>query len=47
LPFGGTKQARNSHRETAISAIDFFTEWKTPYIEDSEMLQRAQIDNAQ
>lgn len=45
LPFGGTKQTGNGHREAAISAIDFFTEWKTLYIDYSDKLQRAQIDN--
>ncbi|HEY2460498.1 MAG TPA: aldehyde dehydrogenase family protein [Candidatus Acidoferrum sp.] len=45
LPFGGTKQTGNGHREAAISAIDFFTEWKTLYIDYSDRLQRAQIDN--
>ena len=29
LPFGGTKQTGNGHREAAIAAIDFFSEWKT------------------
>jgi acyl-CoA reductase-like NAD-dependent aldehyde dehydrogenase len=46
LPFGGTKQTGNGHREAAIAAIDFFTEWKTLYIDYSDRLQRAQIDNA-
>jgi len=46
LPFGGTKQTGNGHREAAIAAIDFFTEWKTMYIDYSDKLQRAQIDNA-
>src|SRR5216117_506473 len=45
LPFGGTKQTGNGHREAAIAAIDFFTEWKTVYIDYSDKLQRAQIDN--
>jgi aldehyde dehydrogenase (NAD+) len=45
LPFGGTKQTGNGHREAAISAIDFFTEWKSIYIDYSDELQRAQIDN--
>ncbi len=45
LPFGGTKQTGNGHREAAIAAIDFFTEWKTLYIDYSDRLQRAQIDN--
>ena len=46
LPFGGTKQTGNGHREAAIAAIDFFTEWKSVYIDYSDKLQRAQIDNA-
>jgi alpha-ketoglutaric semialdehyde dehydrogenase len=45
LPFGGTKQTGNGHREAAIAAIDFFTEWKTVYVDYSDKLQRAQIDN--
>src|SRR5690242_6990111 len=45
LPFGGIKQTGNGHREAAIAAIDFFTEWKTLYIDYSDKLQRAQIDN--
>jgi aldehyde dehydrogenase (NAD+) len=45
LPFGGTKQTGNGHREAAIAAIDFFTEWKSLYIDYSDTLQRAQIDN--
>ena len=45
LPFGGTKQTGNGHREAAIAAIDFFTEWKTIYVDYSDKLQRAQIDN--
>jgi aldehyde dehydrogenase (NAD+) len=45
MPFGGTKQTGNGHREAAIAAIDFYTEWKTLYIDYSDKLQRAQIDN--
>jgi alpha-ketoglutaric semialdehyde dehydrogenase len=45
LPFGGTKQTGNGHREAAVAAIDFFTEWKSVYIDYSDKLQRAQIDN--
>jgi acyl-CoA reductase-like NAD-dependent aldehyde dehydrogenase len=47
LPFGGTKQTGNGHREAAIAVIDFFTEWKSLYIDYSDKLQRAQIDNAE
>jgi acyl-CoA reductase-like NAD-dependent aldehyde dehydrogenase len=45
LPFGGTKQTGNGHREAAVAAIDFFTEWKSVYIDYSDKLQRAQVDN--
>ncbi len=45
LPFGGTKQTGNGHREAAVAATDFFTEWKSVYIDYSDKLQRAQIDN--
>jgi alpha-ketoglutaric semialdehyde dehydrogenase len=45
LPFGGTKQTGNGHREAAVAAIEFFTEWKSVYIDYSDKLQRAQIDN--
>jgi alpha-ketoglutaric semialdehyde dehydrogenase len=45
LPFGGTKQTGNGHREAAVASLDFFTEWKSVYIDYSDKLQRAQIDN--
>jgi alpha-ketoglutaric semialdehyde dehydrogenase len=44
LPFGGTKQTGNGHREAAIAALDFYSEWKSIYIDYSDKLQRAQID---
>jgi len=44
LPFGGVKQTGNGHREAGIAGIDFFSEWKTVYIDYSGALQRAQID---
>jgi alpha-ketoglutaric semialdehyde dehydrogenase len=44
LPFGGTKATGNGHREGGIGAIDFYTEWKSVYIDYSDTLQRAQID---
>jgi alpha-ketoglutaric semialdehyde dehydrogenase len=44
LPFGGTKQTGNGHREAATAALDFFSEWKSIYIDYSDRLQRAQID---
>ena len=46
LPFGGTKQTGNGHRESGLAAIDFYSEWKTVYLDYSDRLQRAQIDNA-
>jgi aldehyde dehydrogenase (NAD+) len=45
LPFGGVKQTGNGHREGGWTVYDFFTEWKTVYIDFSGGLQRAQIDN--
>ncbi len=44
LPFGGTKNTGNGHREAAEACLDIFTEWKTIYIDYSDKLQRAQID---
>ena len=46
LPFGGVKATGNGHREAGIAGIDFFSEWKTVYIDYSGALQRAQIDRA-
>src|ERR687883_149626 len=45
LPFGGVKGTGNGHREAGQAAIDFFTEWKSIYVDYSGKLQRAQIDN--
>ncbi len=44
LPFGGTKQTGNGHREAAVAALDFYSEWKSVYVDFSGKLQRAQID---
>jgi aldehyde dehydrogenase (NAD+) len=44
LPFGGTKQTGNGHREAATAALDFYSEWKSIYVDYSDKLQRAQID---
>ncbi|HYY69808.1 MAG TPA: aldehyde dehydrogenase family protein [Terriglobales bacterium] len=44
LPFGGVKATGNGHREGGIGAIDFYTEWKSIYVDYSDRLQRAQID---
>jgi acyl-CoA reductase-like NAD-dependent aldehyde dehydrogenase len=45
LPFGGTRQTGNGHREAGHAALDTFTEWKSIYVDYSGRLQRAQIDN--
>jgi len=45
LPFGGIKQTGNGHREAAVTALEFYSEWKTLYVDYSDRLQRAQIDN--
>ncbi len=45
LPFGGIKNTGNGHRESGDAALDFYSEWKTVYIDYSDRLQRAQIDN--
>jgi alpha-ketoglutaric semialdehyde dehydrogenase len=44
LPFGGVKATGNGHREGGIGAIDFYTEWKSVYVDYSDRLQKAQID---
>jgi acyl-CoA reductase-like NAD-dependent aldehyde dehydrogenase len=44
LPFGGTKNTGNGHREACIQALDVFSEWKSIYIDYSGTLQRPQID---
>ena len=45
LPFGGTKNTVNGHLEAGLAALDFYSEWKTLYIDYSDKLQRAQIDS--
>jgi len=45
LPFGGVKGTGNGHREAGWTVLDFYTEWKSVYVEYSGKLQRAQIDN--
>lgn len=47
MPFGGVKETGNGHREGGWTVYDFYTEWKTVYIDYSGKLQRAQIDNVQ
>lgn len=44
LPFGGTKNTGNGHREAGTNAVKEFTEVKAVYIDYSGRLQRAQID---
>jgi aldehyde dehydrogenase (NAD+) len=44
LPFGGTKNTGNGHREGGLQVLDIFSEWKAVYIDYSGRLQRAQID---
>jgi acyl-CoA reductase-like NAD-dependent aldehyde dehydrogenase len=46
LPFGGTKDTGNGHREAGTAALDVFSEWKSIYVDFSGRLQRAQIDQA-
>jgi acyl-CoA reductase-like NAD-dependent aldehyde dehydrogenase len=45
MPFGGVKQTGNGHREGGWTVYEFFSEWKTVYVDFSGGLQRAQIDN--
>ena len=47
LPFGGVKKTGNGHREGGTGAIDFYTTWKSVYVDYSDKLQRAQIDNGE
>ena len=46
LPFGGTKNTGNGHREAGWMAMDYCTEWKSVYVNfaESAELVRAQID---
>ncbi len=44
LPFGGTKDTGNGHRESGTAAIEQFTEIKTVFLDYSGTLQRAHID---
>jgi acyl-CoA reductase-like NAD-dependent aldehyde dehydrogenase len=47
LPFGGTKNTGNGHREAGTAALEVFSEWKSIYVDFSGRLQRAQIDSAE
>jgi aldehyde dehydrogenase (NAD+) len=44
LPFGGVKGTGNGHREAGTQVYEFYTEWKSVYVDYSGRLQRAQID---
>jgi hypothetical protein len=44
LPFGGIKNTGNGGREAGSVAIEEFTELKTVFIDFSNRLQKAQID---
>src|SRR5687768_5088227 len=44
LPFGGTRNTGNGHREAGVAALEVFSEWKSVYIDFTGKLQRAQID---
>jgi len=44
LPFGGVKNTGNGHREASHTVLDFYTEWKSIYVDYSGRLQKAQID---
>jgi aldehyde dehydrogenase (NAD+) len=44
LPFGGTKNTGNGHREAGVAALEVFSEWQSIYVDFSGRLQRAQID---
>ncbi len=45
LPFGGVKETGNGHREGGWPVYEFYSEVKTIYVDYSDKLQRAQIDN--
>lgn len=44
LPFGGTNQTGNGHREAGSVVLETFSEWKSVYVDFSGKLQKAQID---
>jgi aldehyde dehydrogenase (NAD+) len=45
LPWGGVKNSGNGGREAGTAAIEEFTEMKTVFIDYSERLQKAQIED--
>jgi acyl-CoA reductase-like NAD-dependent aldehyde dehydrogenase len=44
-PNGGAAETGNGHREAGHAALDTYTEWKSIYVDFSEKLQRARIDD--
>jgi len=47
LPFGGVKETGNGHREAGTAVYDFYSEWKSIYVDYSGKLQKAQIDKGE
>jgi alpha-ketoglutaric semialdehyde dehydrogenase len=47
LPFGGTKHTGTGGREAGSVAVEEFTEIKTVFVDFSNQLQKAQIDDAE
>ncbi len=45
VPFGGTRETGNGHRDAGRQSLDVYTEWKTIYVDYSGSLQKAQIDD--
>jgi aldehyde dehydrogenase (NAD+) len=45
MPFGGVKDTGNGHRDGGWAAYEFFTEYKTVYVDYSGHLQKAQMDS--
>lgn len=43
IPFGGIKQSGNGHREPGTQALDVFSEWKTIYLDYSQVSQNSQF----
>lgn len=44
LPFGGTRQTGNGHRESGTEVLNTYSEWKSVYVDYSGKLQKAQMD---
>lgn len=43
IPFGGIKKSGNGHREPGTQALDVFSEYKTVYLDYSQVSQHSQI----